>query len=261
LSASILLRAFGNYRLTILFACIDLLAVLGLAYISEIRFILPLFVLHQTLVPMILFNLDIFLEQHNNQNESSRRTRGIFLTVTNLALVLTPLIWTLLNINETNFSKIYLLSGLFLIPLITIITVSMRSFKDDFYNQFNFKHIVASFFRNKDLGSVLMANFLLQIFYTFVVIYVPIYLVTVVGFSWQEFSLMLSIALIPFLIFELPVGFLADKLFGEKEIMGLGFIILSFSLFLLAYIQKPEFLVFAIVLFLTRNLLLNRNYN
>lgn len=252
LYVSTFLRAFGNYRLTLIFALLDLLSVFGLAYATELQFILPLFVLHQALVPMILFNLDVFLEHQTKDEGVTGETRGIFLTITNLALVLSPLFLAWLNVGDHDFSKAYLLSGLFLMPLILIVGISMRGFKDETYRHFNLDYEFVTFLKNKNLGAVFAVNFLLQLFYVFMVIYMPIYLTVIVGFSWQDFSLMLSIALLPFLLFELPAGELADHKFGEKEMMGAGFVIMAVSLAILSYLHAPSFAVFATALFMTR---------
>jgi len=252
LYVSTFLRAFGNYKLTLIFAILDLLAVLGLAHTVNLSYILPLFVLHQALVPMVLFNLDIFLEHCTKDENATGEMRGIFLTVANIALVISPLLLTWLNINDFDFSKAYLLSSLFLVPVILIVLISMRHFKDLTYHPFNLKYEFSTFLKNKNLGSVLVANFLLQLFYSFMVIYIPIYLTIIVGFTWQEFTLMLSIALLPFLLFELPAGELADKKWGEKELMITGFVIMGLSVAALSYMHTPNFIAFAIILFLTR---------
>jgi len=243
LYVSTFLRAFGNYKLTLIFAILDLLAVLGLAHTVNLSYILPLFVLHQALVPMVLFNLDIFLEHCTKDENATGEMRGIFLTVANIALVISPLLLTWLNINDFDFYKV---------PVILIVLISMRHFKDLTYHPFNLKYEFSTFLKNKNLGSVLVANFLLQLFYSFMVIYIPIYLTIIVGFTWQEFTLMLSIALLPFLLFELPAGELADKKWGEKELMITGFVIMGLSVAALSYMHTPNFIAFAIILFLTR---------
>jgi hypothetical protein len=67
LNASKLLRRFGNFKLILSFIILELIAVGGLAWvgfqqISNLPLIAFLFILHQAVVMMILFNLDIFLE-------------------------------------------------------------------------------------------------------------------------------------------------------------------------------------------------------
>ena len=45
---------------------------------------------------------------------------------------------------------------------------------------------------------------------------------------------------------------MADKKFGEKEILAVGFIVMSLSTFVIPILKTPNFWVWASVLFLTR---------
>ena len=72
--ASHVLRLFGNWRLTLVCAAIDLLAVLGIAFFKEPSIFLFLFVIHQAIVPVILFNLDIFLEHSAKASPSPAKS-------------------------------------------------------------------------------------------------------------------------------------------------------------------------------------------
>ena len=62
----------------------------------------------------------------------------------------------------------------------------------------------------------------------------------------------LNQVIFPFIIFEIPVGLLADKYFGEKEMMILGLFIIFCSLMLFYYIKSPLPLLWAAILFFSR---------
>ena len=83
------------------------------------------------------------------------------------------------------------------------------------------------------------------------VIYTPIYLHSWLGFSWSELGIIFTVALLPFIFFEWPVGELADRFFGEKEIMSLGLFITGTSLLVMPFLGKV-FFVWMIILFLSR---------
>ncbi len=85
-----------------------------------------------------------------------------------------------------------------------------------------------------------------------VVVYIPIYLHQNLGIGWESLGPVFSIMLLPFILFEIPAGNLADKYFGEKEILIIGLLILSLSLFLFYYISVPTLWIWAVVLFLSR---------
>ena len=52
------LRAVGNYQLTVRLAVLEFLVLIGLALGNDLRIIIPLFIIHHAIVPLLLFNLD-----------------------------------------------------------------------------------------------------------------------------------------------------------------------------------------------------------
>jgi MFS family permease len=84
------------------------------------------------------------------------------------------------------------------------------------------------------------------------VIFMPIYLHQYIGFSWTEISVIFSIMLLPFVLFEIPAGWLADKWCGEKEIMTIGLFVMGFALLCIPFIKSPDLMVWAIILFFSR---------
>ena len=97
-----------------------------------------------------------------------------------------------------------------------------------------------------------MVGFLLQFFYSWMVIYTPIYLYTHIGFSWQEIGIIFSIMLLPFVLTEAPLGKLADRKWGEKEVMSVGFIVMALATGLIAFVETKNLALWAILLFITR---------
>ncbi len=246
-----LLRMFGNDRLLILFSITELGAVLGLAFFDDPALILGAFILHQALPPLILFTLDIFLEGTQHDETKTGGLRGVFLTVSSLALVLSPLILSA-TVTGNDFSKTYLLSALFLLPLLILAySKTFSRFPDPHYKPLHLRSTVLKLIESRNLRGVFMANFLLQLFYAWMVVYTPIYLRDV-GLSWQEIGLVFTFMLLPFLLFELPIGRLADTRYGEKEFMATGFIILSLSTALMSFVVGPMLIVWAVLLFITR---------
>lgn len=252
LSATHFLRILGNYKFALTATLFDAIAVFGLAFTSEPSFVLPLFFLHQALVPIILFNLDIFLEHYSKNEAVTGELRAGFLTVMNVALVLSPLLLAFLGIVNSDYSRVYLLSGMFLMPMMFIIAISLRDFPDPTYKELNIKRELVRFKNDRNVTAVFICNFLLQLFYSFMVIYMPVYLNQYLGYSWAEIGTMLSIALLPFILFEFPIGALADKVWGEKEMMGIGFVIISVFLFFIPFIGNATFAIITSILFMTR---------
>lgn len=245
-----LLRKFGNATLLLALALLEFGAVLVLAYAESATFIFPAFLLFQAIPPLILFSLDIFLENIPHKEEDTGKLRGMALTVMNSALVLSPLLIGVTAF-DGNFSNTFLLANIFLLPVILLAHFPLRTFPEPAYKRESFSKAFTTLERNGGARSVTVANLLLQIFYAWMVVYTPLHLLAL-GFSWQEISWTFSVMLLPFLLFELPVGRLADKYFGEKEFMVAGFAILAASTALLSFIGDAPILIWAGILFVTR---------
>jgi Na+/melibiose symporter-like transporter len=146
---------------------------------------------------------------------------------------------------------VYLLSFLFLIPSFLVIFHGLKNIKERIPSLSSMLKRTKLFFSNKNLRNIFIATLLLQIFYSWMVIYTPLYLRDI-GFNWSTIGVMFTIMLLPFVLFELPLGALADKQLGEKEILIFGFIITGVSTALMSFIGVNSFLLWTIVLFLTR---------
>lgn len=245
-----IIRRIGTYKFIVGAVALEAFAILGLAISNIPSLIIGLFIIHQGVVPMILFSLDIFLEKYTSNENSTGGTRGIFLTLANLALVISPMLVSLILTND-DYWKIYLLSSLFLVPLL-LITFSWKENPSNTTAATKILKTISIVRKNKNLLAIWKANFILQLFYACMVIYMPIYLHEHIGFSWQEIGSILTIMFLPFLLFEFPIGKIADKKIGEKEILSVGFIIAGIGTMFITTLSAPIVTIWAIVLFSTR---------
>jgi MFS family permease len=58
--------------------------------------------------------------------------------------------------------------------------------------------------------------------------------------------------LLPFVFVQFPLGRLADKKWGEKEILSLGFIIVAIATGLISFISGGSMILWMTILFITR---------
>jgi MFS family permease len=58
--------------------------------------------------------------------------------------------------------------------------------------------------------------------------------------------------LIPFVVFQYPAGYLADKYWGEKEILFVGMIFMAVSTIIMGYFTGLNLVIWSIILFLGR---------
>jgi MFS family permease len=251
INAPSILKYLGNYKFTLWAIILEAVAIMGLIFALDPILVALAFILHQAVISMILFGLDIFLEGAITDEKHTGMLRGIFLTLSNLTLVFSPLIVGIL-VKENNFKIVYTISLLFLIPLFILIKTQLKNAKYKYLKRVGFFHAFLEARKNRDLHGVLYAHFLLQFFYAFMVIYMPIYLTVHIGFTWEQLGVIFTIMLLPFLMFELPIGTLADKKYGEKEFMIAGFIIMMLSTFYIPFITTASVMLWSALLFFTR---------
>lgn len=254
LFVSRVLHRVGNYRLTLTLLVADFIAVMGMSYAESLRVAIPLFMVHLVTVPLIVFNIDVFMESLIGNNESTTGARrGLLLTLTSLIGAIAPFLSSLLVDGAHNlFSTVYFVSAIVLIPIMVILTWFFSDFDDPPYHEIKVFSAIRSFWVRYNVRAVFLAHFLLQIFFMFMVVYTPLYLTGHIGLSWKEFGVVMFFAQLAYVIFEYPIGLIADRFIGEKEMMSLGFLILALSTASLSYISSDAVWAWALVMFVTR---------
>ena len=244
------LARLGNYRILLWMMVLEFLSLVGLAFAQSIILVIISFVAGAVAVAVVNSNLDVFVENFSSDQKAGT-IRGIFNTSSNVAVLVAPLL-TGLILKNNDYSSMYLIAAALLIPIFFIIKKYVAEFRDPVYIKVSLIQAAREILRIPDLREIFISGFLLQFFYAWMVIYVPLYLALYVGFSWSVIGLILSIMLVPFLFIEIPLGWLADKRFGEKEALTIGFIIMSISTAAITFINTHSIVTWAILLFLTR---------
>ncbi len=250
INASKILEKIGVYKFATYCILIEFLSILGLA-VSTASFLVGLYFLtHLVTISLLLFNMDMFIEEASKDNGLTGSIRATYLTVTNITIVLGPSLVALLLFNE-NYWLVYTVSCLFLIPLYFFFR-RLKNIQNPIVQHIKIKETLSEYIKNKNLYNIFASNFLLQLFYAYMVIYVPLYLEKYIDFSWSEIGVMFTIMLLPFVLFELPVGELADEKYGEKEFLTVGFIIMGLSTIFISFVTAKVFWIWATLLFITR---------
>jgi MFS family permease len=144
------------------------------------------------------------------------------------------------------------MATILLIPLLYIFWSNFKNRKDPIYENFKTIDTLKQIWKKKDLFDILVDHFLLNFFYGWMVIYMPIYLHEYIGFSWSQIGIVFSIMLLPFLIFQLPLGELADKKYGEKEFLIFGFVVMAVATLLIPRLHQADVVLWSVLLFMTR---------
>lgn len=244
-----IVRITGNVK----YVALSLLASAALLYLIGTHSgsgIIPLFIAYFSLNSVVLYGLDLFLEHYSSESKTGN-IRGLYLTLGNIGWVIAPLISGSLQ-SRFGFSVIYLVAAVSVAITLFIIFFSQRGFVDKIYQQSHFVDGLRALLKNRDLRKITFLNFLLQTFFVVMVIYSPVYLTEVIGFSWKTLGVLLSIMLLPFVIFPYPSGYIADKYLGEKELLCGALVIMGIATISFARISVPSFALYAVALFLTR---------
>lgn len=245
-----ILKILGDFRATLIFLTLEVGVFFGLAFLKDPVLLIALFVAHFVLVPLISFDLDLVVESFT-RNNATGSVRGIYFTFANVAWVLSPILAAGI-LTGNDYWKVFLAAAFLLIPALVIFARKLEHFKDPRYHTAPLIKTIRTVWRQRDIRHIFLASFVLQFFFTWMVIYTPVYLHQNLGFAWSDIGTILSIMLVPFLLIEGPLGRLADKLLGEKEMLCLGFVIMAVATALISFVTDSSFLTWAALLFMTR---------
>lgn len=245
-----LIERFGKRPLLFFSITLTAVSTLNLALAATQLAVAISFIIYVSLLPIIFYCLDIFLEEFSIDIKTGE-IRGVYLTFLNLGIIIGPLILAYLA-KEDGFKLVYLVATLLLVPPILLALFSFKSRTPKWHGLHHHAFLpLHSWWRTKSVRRVTFARLVLESFFAFMVIYTPLYLHGVLGFEWSTLGVMFSIMLLPFILFQWPVGELADRFVGEKEFMILGFLFMGIALVFMPYLGATAVL-WTLVLFLSR---------
>lgn len=246
-----IIKRLKNFFVTKATLALYALALLCMGLINTPQIALFSIILFTITNNLLWINMDILVETFS-KNSSTGKTRTIYFTFINFGWIISPALSSQL-IKISDYPAIFFIAAFLTIPIFLIL-VSQKHIlsKEVEYHHDKTKTALKNTWKNKNLRGTFFIALLLQIFYNTAVIYLPVYLHQTLGIGWGQLGIMFSIMLIPFLIFEIPAGIIADKYIGEKEIFFFGFFILIISLILFFYVKTTDFWTWTIILFLSR---------
>jgi len=246
-----IIKKFSNFTLTRIIMVIHGISLVFMALTNGPASALFSIILFTVSTNLLWINMDVLVEAFSN-NSSTGKTRTIYFTFINLGWIISPALSSYL-VNLGDYQLTFLVSAFLILPVLFLFNYQRKNLKDSVsYSKEKITDVIKKTWKKKNLRGIFFVALLLQIFFNTAVIYLPVYLHQNLGIAWPELGLMFSIMLIPFLIFEIPAGIIADKYIGEKEILFLGFAILVLSTFLFFYLKTTSFVVWATVLFFSR---------
>ena len=198
----------------------------------------------------LYFSFDIFFE-HTTETRGRGKSRGLYLALSNCGWVIAPLC-TATILDRYGYGGIYAIALFVFLFLVYILQTGLRKYQDPKYTPHKTRMLLGEVWKAPTLRTVVLANFILQIFYAWMVVYVPIYLSQNLGLSWDIIGFIFAIMLTSFVILDYPLGRLADWIGSEKELAAIGFIIMAMSLFGFALIPHPTIAAVGVLMLLSR---------
>lgn len=193
--------------------------------------------------------LDVILEEHSSDGMTGR-VRGLHLTIMNTGLLLAPFLSTLV-IDAYGFGGIFFGITLGYAVLFATAILFLRNGRAYSSAKMDASDAWHKMLREKNLLRIYGISFALEFFYVIMIIYSPIYLRSI-GVSWGDIGILFTVMLLPFVLFQYPLGSLADKRFGEKEFLVLSLALGGVSVALLGIFPSVNLVFLGAVLFATR---------
>ncbi|KKR13865.1 MAG: hypothetical protein UT42_C0036G0002 [Candidatus Falkowbacteria bacterium GW2011_GWA2_39_24] len=247
-----LIVKFNNYNLTILLFLIATLANFWLYTSHSGPLVITAFIIRYICFIFIATSFDLFLERISTDCQTGS-IRTIFMTWGNLAWLASPLLMSWIVGVNNNYQAIYLTGSILLLVALALTIYKRRELNQPtVYQEHSLVKSLKLIWQKRDLRLIWRSAILLNFFYFIVSIYVPIHLYQTVGLSWSNLGIIFTIMLLPFVLFEIPAGIIADKYLGEKEMLMTGHFIMALAMVLIFFTTTDNLLAWGALLFFSR---------
>lgn len=193
--------------------------------------------------------LDVILEGYS-KDQLSGRIRGLHLTIVNIGFLLTPYLATRI-LDAHGYAAIFLIVFIGYAAILLLATILFRFDNRTEQPRIRLWSALREVSGNSDLRSIFIVSLALEFFYTIMVIYMPIHLQNL-GFGWTDIGIIFTIMLLPFVFLQYPIGLLADKRYGEKELLALCILITISAMVGVVTYSEKHLLAWGAILFMTR---------
>lgn len=244
------IKKYHTYNFTLGLVITEMLVMLIFAFTKSPYLIGLFFIVHFCLQSLLYISINVFVETFSKHAETGS-VRGIFLVLLNLGILISPIIGGV-ALSRGSFATLYVVATMALLPFILFLRQYLKHAKEPAYHSIN---MITAFWKawyNPDLKGALIASLALECFYAVMIIYSPIYLISIGIPLVTYLSIILPFALLPFVILPYELGWLADVKIGEKELMILGLLIVSISLFLMVITSTPNIFIWIALLVFSR---------
>lgn len=245
------IRTIGKIRLLSLFFVALILLSAFLAKIPVSLFGAGILMCVIVFINLIWVTFDIILEGYSTDGISGR-VRGAHLAIISIGSICGPIISTR-TLEHYGFNGIFSISVVGFSAVLVLILLFLRRENATVHGVVlrPWTTLKKIWRERKDLARIFHVSFGLEFFYATMTIYTPIYLLSL-GLNWEQIGIIFTIMIIPFVILEYPLGVLADKRMGEKELLIGSILIASISTFSFAFLSSPSVALWSGILLFSR---------
>lgn len=244
------LHRFHTYNFTLMVVIAEILTTLAFALTKNTWIVLFFFTIHFCLSTLIYIIISMFIENLSPHAETGM-IRGMFLTLLSLGILISPFIGASL-LSHGGYTELYVVSAIMLMPFVYFLKRYFEHMPDPVYRSLDMVQAGRRAFANVNLRGALVSILLLECFYAVMVIYSPLYLQSIGVPLTTYLSVILPIALIPFVIMPYELGIIADNKLGEKELLILGLIIMAITTMSIVVISTTNTIIWAGILIISR---------
>ncbi len=193
--------------------------------------------------------LDIILEGISSDS-STGSVRGLHLTIVNTGFLVAPLL-SISILNRFGFDGVFFL---LCVGYAVITAASLVLFRD--INRFSdgeirVKGTFVKMLKQPNLFRIYHISLAMEFFYAIAIVYTPLYLQSL-GIGLEDIGLIFTVMLLPFVLLQYPLGTLADKRYGEKELLIIGLVVSGIATLGIGLYSSPSVLFWMALLFLSR---------
>lgn len=244
------IKRFHTYGFTFFLVIAEILATIIFAITDNLFVIALFFIIHIILQAFLYICLNIFIESFSKDAETGS-IRGLFLTILNLGVLVSPLIGGYI-LAHSSFQVLYIVASLMLVPFLYFLHRYLTHIKEPAYTQVDVMNALKKVIRNKNLKAIFITDLVVESFYSTMIIYSPLYLVTIGIPLTTYLSYIMPIALIPLVVLPYELGHLVDGRYGEKNIIIIGLLIMAVTTFICVILTTSNPLIWALLLFVSR---------
>lgn len=200
---------------------------------------------------LIVIGFDVVIE-HLSKEKYTGGIRGVNLALGNLAFLIGPMIAGLIA-EEFSIASVYFFSAAVIILMVLFFFSRFKNFaysptqerKEIFQN-------FVTLWKQKDLRNAYISGFVVEFFFATWAVFTTIYMNGGMGFNWKQIGMLFALMHIPYIILEPIIGTIADKHNNENKLMMLGLFIIGISFIGVALMDRPVFILWALLLIITR---------